>query len=145
MDPHAHHLERFTEAQDRVYSGVLDELAMGQKSSHWMWFIFPQLRALGQSPRARHYGIDSDAEAKAYLAHPVLGVRLQECVALLLAQRNTDIHEILGSPDHLKFRSSMTLFAVCTEVPCFQAALDRFYGGKQDATTVRLIKDAKPA
>ena len=140
MDPHAQHLERFLEAQDLVYTGVLDELAMGQKSSHWMWFIFPQLRELGNSPRARHYGIASDAEAKAYLAHPVLGTRLQECVALLLAQRNNDIHEILGTPDDLKFRSSMTLFALATEAPCFQSALDRFFGGKHDASTVRLLK-----
>ena len=142
MDPHAPHLERFLEAQDRVYAGVLDELAMGQKTSHWMWFIFPQLRELGQSPRARHFGIASATEACSYWQHAVLGPRLKECVNLLLAQRNSDIHDILGTPDDLKFRSSMTLFALTTEDACFGAALDRFFSGKQDASTVRLLKDA---
>lgn len=143
MDIHALGLDRFVEAQHRVYDGVLDELAMGHKTSHWMWFIFPQLRELGQSPRAKHYGIASRAEAMAYFAHPVLGRRLIECVQLLLAQRNSDPHEIFGSPDDLKFRSCLTLFAeVANGEGCFDLALERFYTGKRDSMTLNLLKSS---
>lgn len=143
MDTHALELDRFVEAQHRVYDGVLDELAMGHKTSHWMWFIFPQLRELGQSSRAKHYGIASRAEARNYLAHPVLGRRLIECVQLLLAQRNSDPHEIFGSPDDLKFRSCLTLFAeVATAGSCFVLALERFYSGKRDSMTSNLLKNS---
>lgn len=141
MDMHALGLDRFIEAQHRVYDGVLDELAMGHKTSHWMWFIFPQLRELGKSPRAKHYGIASRLEAIAYLAHPILGKRLIECVTLLLAQRNTDPHDIFGSPDDVKFRSCLTLFSeVSTTARCFDLALDRFYAGKRDSMTLDLLK-----
>ena len=133
-------LNRFIPAQDRVYDGVLDELAMGDKTSHWMWFIFPQLRELGHSANAKYFGIASRAEALAYLEHPLLGARLQECVNLLLSQRNGDAHDIFGSPDDLKLRSCLTLFAAVSSVPCFQLALQRFYAGKTDARTLQLLQ-----
>jgi uncharacterized protein (DUF1810 family) len=141
MDFKTQGLERFVEAQDRVYGNVLDELAMGHKTSHWMWFIFPQLRELGRSTIAKHFGIASRDEALAYLAHPVLGPRLKECVKLLLSQRNSDPHDIFGSPDDLKFRSCLTLFAsIANGEACFQQALERFYAGKPDQTTLALLK-----
>jgi uncharacterized protein (DUF1810 family) len=142
MDLTAQGLERFVEAQDRVYTNVLDEIAMGHKTSHWMWFVFPQLRALGRSAIAKHFGIGSREEALAYLSHPLLGSRLKQCVNLLLSQRNSDPNEIFGSPDDLKLRSCLTLFAaVQPGEPVFQTALDRFYAGKPDQTTLGLLKD----
>ena len=133
-------LERFVEAQHRVYDGVLDELAMGHKTSHWMWFVFPQLRALGRSAMAKRFGIESRVEAIEYMAHPVLGRRLVECVNLILAQRNSDPHDIFGSPDDLKFRSCLTLFSAVSAEPCFNAALERFYAGKPDQSTLQLLQ-----
>ncbi|MEO7400828.1 MAG: DUF1810 domain-containing protein [Polaromonas sp.] len=133
-------LQRFIDAQATVYAGVLDELRAGRKATHWMWFIFPQLKELGRSAIARHYGISSLAEAAAYLEHPVLGQRLLECTGLMLATRGRTALEILGSPDELKFRSCMTLFrAARPELRVWQAALDRYYGGKTDATTLALL------
>jgi uncharacterized protein (DUF1810 family) len=140
MDASNLSLERFVEAQHRVYDGVLDELAMGHKTSHWMWFIFPQLRVLGRSAMAKHYGIESSDEATEYLAHPVLGRRMLECVNLLLAQRNSDPHDIFGSPDDLKFRSCLTLFSAVSTEPCFKTALERFYSGKPDLGTMQLLQ-----
>jgi uncharacterized protein (DUF1810 family) len=141
MDFTTQELERFVEAQDRVYANVLDEIAMGHKTSHWMWFIFPQLRELGRSAMAKRFGIAGRDEAIAYLAHPVLGRRLKECVNLLLSQRSSDPHEIFGSPDDLKLRSCLTLFAsAAMDESCFQLALERFYAGKQDQATVALLK-----
>jgi uncharacterized protein (DUF1810 family) len=141
MDLNTQELEHFVEAQDKVYANVLDEIAMGHKTSHWMWFIFPQLRELGRSAMAKRFGIAGRDEAMTYLAHPVLGPRLKECVHLLLSQRSSDAHEIFGSPDDLKLRSCLTLFASVTkEEPCFQSALNRFYAGKPDQTTVALLK-----
>jgi uncharacterized protein (DUF1810 family) len=141
MDFTTQELERFVEAQDRVYANVLDEIAMGHKTSHWMWFIFPQLRELGRSAMAKRFGIAGRDEAIAYLAHPVLGRRLKECVNLLLSQRSSDPHEIFGSPDDLKLRSCLTLFAsAAKDEPCFQSALERFYAGKPDQATVALLK-----
>jgi uncharacterized protein (DUF1810 family) len=136
-------LERFVQAQDRVYAAVLDELARGEKTSHWMWFIFPQLRELGRSTIAKHFGISSKQDALEYWSHPVLGKRLLECVNLLLNQRNSDAHDIFGTPDDLKFRSCMTLFAqVVKNEPAFTAALTRFFGGKADESTLKLLKEA---
>ena len=140
MDANDLGLERFVEAQHRVYDGVLDELAMGHKTSHWMWFVFPQLRALGRSAMAKRFGIESRAEAIEYMAHPVLGRRLVECVNLLLAQRNSDPHDIFGSPDDLKLRSCLTLFLAVSAEPCFKAALERFYAGKSDQSTLQLLQ-----
>ena len=140
MDANDLGLERFVEAQHRVYDGVLDELAMGHKTSHWMWFVFPQLRALGRSAMAKRFGIESRAEAIEYMAHPVLGRRLVECVNLLLAQRNSDPHDLFGSPDDLKLRSCLTLFLAVSAEPCFKAALERFYAGKPDQSTLQLLQ-----
>lgn len=140
MDLSLQGLQRFVEAQDRVYDAVLDELAMGEKTSHWMWFVFPQLKALGRSPMAKHYGLQDQDEARAYWQHPVLGARLLECTRLLLAQRNANAHDIFGSPDDLKFKSCMTLFSqVAKEEPAFKQALERFYAGKLDEAILKLI------
>ncbi|MFZ1606674.1 DUF1810 domain-containing protein [Candidatus Aalborgicola defluviihabitans] len=133
-------LERFIVAQDSVYDVALDELAMGEKTTHWMWFVFPQLRALARTPTAKHFGLESKEETLAFWQHPVLGKRLMECTKLLLAQRNSNVHDIFGSPDDLKFRSCMTLFSqvVATE-PTFKQALDRFCGGRADEATLKLL------
>ena len=136
-DPHD--LERFVAAQAPVIEGVRDELRAGRKRSHWMWFVFPQLKGLGSSNLAEHYGIASLAEARAYLAHPVLGPRVRECCALVLAVPERSAHEILGSPDDLKFRSCLTLFSLAApQEPVFPQALQRFYGGESDPRTVAL-------
>lgn len=133
-------LQRFTQAQDRVYESVCNELALGEKTSHWMWFIFPQLKGLGHSPIAKHYGIESADEALAFWQHPVLGKRLLQCTELVLAQPNTTARDIFGSPDDLKFKSCMTLFAqVAPAEPVFQQALQRFFGGKHDENTLKLL------
>lgn len=134
-------LERFVEAQDRVYRSVSEELAAGEKTSHWMWFIFPQLKALGRSPMAQHFGIESRDEALAYWKHPVLGPRLKDCTKLVLAVGNKSIHDVFGSPDDLKFRSCMTLFAqVAPDEPVFSQALTRFFGGAPDERTLALLE-----
>ena len=134
-------LERFVEAQDPVYGRVRAELAAGRKASHWMWFVFPQLRGLGRSETALFFGISSATEAAAYLAHPVLGGRLRECVELVLNVNDRTAHEIFGSPDDLKFRSSMTLFAAVSPAdPLFQRALDRYFDGARDPLTVQKLQ-----
>ncbi len=133
-------LERFVEAQAPVYHTVIAELSMGHKETHWMWFIFPQLKELGKSAMAKRYGIDSADEARAYLAHSLLGSRLVECTKLLLAQRNANAFEIFGSPDELKLRSCMTLFAVTSpHETAFKQVLDTFFNGKADEATVKLL------
>jgi uncharacterized protein (DUF1810 family) len=135
-------LERFVAAQAPVFNTVLAELAAGRKQSHWMWFIFPQLRGLGHSSMAQFYGIVSLDEARAYLAHPLLGPRLTLCTDTILAVDGRSLHEILGSPDDTKFRSSMTLFAIaadCDGSP-FRRALDRFCGGRIDDRTSAVLR-----
>ena len=133
--------EHFVEAQDRIYSAVLAELAAGNKRTHWMWFIFPQLRALGRSERAIRYGLADLDEAKAYLAHPVLGERLIECTRLVNDVDGKSVHEIFGSPDDMKFRSSMTLFSrAAPEERVFRHALDKYHGGDEDPLTVELLR-----
>jgi uncharacterized protein (DUF1810 family) len=132
-------LDRFVEAQDRVYPTVLAELRAGAKRSHWIWFIFPQLQGLGRSATAQHYGIASLAEAAAYLEHPVLGPRLRECASLLAAHEGRSATDILGYPDDLKVRSSMTLFARAGDDPVFRAVLEAFYGGAEDPATLELL------
>lgn len=133
-------LQRFIQAQERVYESVRQELARGKKTSHWMWFVFPQLKELGQSATAKYFGIGSKDEALAYWQHPLLGARLKECTQLVLAQRNRTAHEIFGTPDELKFRSCMTLFAQVTPgEPVFRQALEYFFAGRSDGSTLRLL------
>lgn len=133
-------LERFVQAQAPVYETARAELAAGRKRTHWMWFVFPQLRGLGMSSMAQHYGIESLDEARAYLAHPLLGARLRECCALLLAVPGRGAQDILGSPDDLKLRSCVTLFArAAPQEPVFQQMLDKFYGGVPDERTEALL------
>jgi uncharacterized protein (DUF1810 family) len=132
-------LDRFVRAQDGVYDDALAELTAGRKRTHWMWFVFPQIAGLGFSPTAQRYAIRSLDEARAYLAHPVLGPRLRECAQALLAVPGRSAREILGHPDDLKLRSSMTLFARAADDPApFEAVLDRFYDGP-DALTLTLL------
>ena len=134
-------LARFIDAQEPIYLTALAELEAGQKRSHWMWFIFPQLKGLGHSAMAQRYAIADLAEAKRYLADPVLGSRLRECVAAVLKYPNRSAHEIFGSPDDLKFRSCLTLFeAAAPNEALFRQALDVFYEGKGDPRTAELLK-----
>jgi len=133
-------LQRFLDAQDGVYEQALAELRAGRKRSHWMWFVFPQIAGLGHSSTAVYYAIADLAEARAYLAHPLLGARLAECAGALLGVTGRTAHEILGSPDDLKLRSSMTLFAqVAGPDSVFQRVLERYYGGEADARTLDLL------
>jgi uncharacterized protein (DUF1810 family) len=132
-------LRRFVQAQQPVYAQVCAELATGRKTSHWMWFVFPQLRGLGRSSMAQHYGIASADEARAYWAHLLLGPRLAQCTDLVLAVHGRTAHEIFGSPDDLKFRSCMTLFARATGEPLFSRALEKYFAGQADPATVGLI------
>lgn len=134
-------LARFVEAQDPVFDTVLAELRAGRKKTHWMWFVFPQLRALGRSPTANFYGISSLDEARAYLAHPVLSERLVLATRAVLDLQSRSAHEIFGSPDDLKFRSSMTLFneAAGADGAEFRQALARYFEGNADDRTIRLL------
>lgn len=133
-------LNRFVEAQAGCYDRVLLELREGRKRSHWMWFIFPQLQGLGSSPMARAYALSGLAEAQAYLAHPLLGARLLECVRALLGHRGRTAESILGGIDALKLRSCLTLFArAAPGVPEFVQALQAFHGGIPDPLTERLL------
>ena len=135
-------LQRFVAAQDRVYARVRDELAAGRKQSHWMWFVFPQLSGLGHSSMAQRCGIAARQEATAYWQHPVLGPRLRECTAFVLATRGKSADDIFGTPDDLKFRSCMTLFAaVAPHEPLFNQALARFFAGQPDARTLVRLED----
>jgi uncharacterized protein (DUF1810 family) len=144
LGPMPDSLERFVQAQDSVYEAVRSELAAGRKLTHWMWFVFPQLRGLGRSPMAQHFGLSGQAEAVAYWNHPVLGERLRECIDLLLAIPDRSARDILGSPDDLKLRSCLTLFeAVAPDMPRFGRALDRFYGGQRDPLTLEILEGSE--
>jgi uncharacterized protein (DUF1810 family) len=132
-------LERFVDAQAPVYARVLSELRRGRKQSHWMWFIFPQFAGLGLSAMAQRFALSSREEAVAYLGHKVLGQRLLECTVLVNAVEGRTIHDIFGSPDDLKFHSSMTLFAAVSPEPEFAEALAKFYGGTPDRKTLALL------
>lgn len=133
-------LDRFVQAQDPVYATVREELAAGRRRSHWMWFVFPQLRGLGRSPMAHHFGLADLEEATAYWNHPVLGARLRECIDLVLAVPDRPALEIFGHPDDLKFRSCLTLFeAVEPDDFRFDRALARFCDGDRDALTLELL------
>ena len=134
-------LDRFLEAQEHMYEIALKEIRNGEKESHWMWYIFPQLRGLGISQMAYAYGINGVEEAKAYLAHPVLSARLIEINEALLAHKDQDIEDILGDIDAMKLRSSMTLFAFISEKnSVFFQVLECFYDGKMDEYTLKLIE-----
>ena len=133
-------LERFVAAQEPVYGRVLDELRRGEKRSHWMWFVFPQIAGLGRSPTAQHFAISGMAEAQAYLAHDVLGARLVETTQIVNTQTQRSAETIFGGIDAMKFRSSMTLFEAAGEgLAEFGLALDQFYGGERDHSTLRLL------
>ena len=133
-------LERFVEAQEGVYDRALNELRAGYKASHWMWFVFPQVAGLGSSPMSQRYAIGSLDEARAYLDHPVLGSRLVECTQAVLSHPDRSARQIMGSPDDVKLRSSMTLFALAaTAEPVFQYVLDVFFDCKRDPRTVALL------
>jgi uncharacterized protein (DUF1810 family) len=135
-------LRRFEEAQAPIYYQVIGELRNGRKQSHWMWFIFPQMRGLGHSSMAMKFGIGSLEEAAAYLDHLVLGTRLRECTGLVNLIDGRSIDQIFGSPDDLKFRSSMTLFArAASEKRLFEDALAKYFGGESDTLTLKLLRD----
>ena len=147
-------LERFVEAQEGVYPRVCAELRAAHKRSHWIWFIFPQMRGLGSSPTAQHFAIVSLAEARAYLAHPLLGARLRECTALVIGLEGTTAQAIFGYPDDLKFRSCMTLFAHAAEAfgtpgrpssaeQPFVTALRKYFAGEEDPLTRKLLRASR--
>jgi uncharacterized protein (DUF1810 family) len=138
-------LERFLEAQRRTYDGALVEIRGGLKRSHWMWFVFPQLAGLGHSTMSRRYAVHGIAQARSYLAHPVLGARLAECADALLALSGRTAHEIFGDPDDLKLCSSMTLFAAAAGPDSvFARVLERYFGGVPDARTLGLLGSLEP-
>ena len=140
MTTDPYRLERFVEAQDGVHTRALAELRAGRKTSHWMWFVFPQVAGLGSSPMSQHYAIGSLGEARAYLEHPVLGPRLVECARAVASHADRTARQIMGSPDDAKLRSSMTLFALAADSePVFQQVLDTFFAGERDPRTVDLL------
>lgn len=135
-------LQRFEDAHRQDYETALAEIRRGRKTSHWMWYIFPQLKGLGYSPTAQYYSIENLAEAEAFLAHPVLGVHLVEISRALLALETNNADLVFGYPDNLKLRSSMTLFAQVREAnPVFGQVLDKFFEGKPDQRTLALLKE----
>jgi uncharacterized protein (DUF1810 family) len=136
-------LQRFIGAQQAVYATVLAELKRGRKRTHWIWFIFPQVDGLGRSSTAHEFAIKSRDEAIAYLATPVLGARLIECTKLVLAIPDKSAHDIFGSPDDMKFRSSMTLFDAVDGGSLYRQALDRFFGGEPDQATLDILESWK--
>lgn len=132
-------LERFLEAQERSYQTALSEIKFGRKMSHWMWYIFPQLKELGYSSTAKYYGIVGRGEAEAYANHPILGERLREISGELLKLESSDAEYVMGYPDDLKLKSSMTLFLEVSGDPLFQKVLDKFFDGEKDQTTLKLL------
>ena len=141
MDVDPHRLDRFVDAQaGGVHATALAELRAGRKTSHWMWFVFPQVAGLGSSPTSQQYAIGSLEEARAYLDHPVLGPRLVECAHAVLSHPERTARQVMGSPDDVKLRSSMTLFAlVAGPETVFQQVLDTFFAGERDARTTALV------
>ena len=133
-------LDRFLDAQRGDYAAALAEVRRGRKTSHWMWYIFPQIAGLGQSSTARYYSIRDLEEAREYYAHPVLGQRLREISGVLLELRGSDPVAVFGDIDSMKLKSSMTLFAVAApDDPLFRQVLDKYYGGEQDVLTLRIL------
>jgi uncharacterized protein (DUF1810 family) len=138
--PRRFNLKRFVDAQEDVYEQVLSELGRGQKTGHWMWYIFPQLTGLGRSAMAMRFSISGREEAKAYLNHPSLGSRLKHCTELVLRIDTNSINDVFDYPDDLKFRSCMTLFDVVEPGSVFAAALQKFFGGASDRATLAALK-----
>ena len=132
-------LERFVQAQADSYARALRDIKIGRKTSHWMWYIFPQLSGLGHSQTARYYAIRYRAEAEAYLAHPVLGKRLLEISSELLKLESSDATAVMGWPDDLKLKSSMTLFSLVSREPVFRQVLEKYFRGEEDVYTVQAI------
>ena len=132
--------DHFLDAQSRVYDQVVEELTCGQKRSHWMWFIFPQIQGLGHSTMAHRFAIDSLDQARRYAHHPLLGQRLRQCTRLVLEVQERKISDILGYPDDLKFHSSLTLFAIAApEEPVFDAALAKYFAAQRDSRTLEVL------
>jgi uncharacterized protein (DUF1810 family) len=141
METDSHNLQRFVDAQENTYQQALSELRRGKKQTHWIWYIFPQVAGLGSSSMAERYAIKSSAEAVAYAEHDILGARLRECTQALLAHEGRDIDDIMGFPDNLKLKSSMTLFAAISPPgSIFETVLDQFFGGQSDEKTVSFLK-----
>jgi uncharacterized protein (DUF1810 family) len=137
-------LSRFTSAQEGIYNRVLAELKNGEKRTHWMWFIFPQIDGLGFSSTSKYYAVKSIEEARQYLDHPVLGKRLMECAETVLAVEGRSVSEIFGYPDDMKLKSCMTLFAsVPHSHPVFAGVLDKYFHGERDMKTLRLLEQLK--
>jgi uncharacterized protein (DUF1810 family) len=142
MDDHLS-VQRFVTAQDSddAYQHARTELSSGRKTSHWMWFVFPQIAGLGRSEMARRYAISSIREASAYVSHPILGARLRECAVTLLGIEDRTANEIMGEIDALKLRSSMTLFSrAAPDEPLFRQVLDRYFSGAEDEATLSLLR-----
>ncbi len=141
MDHDPFELQRFVDAQEPLRQRVKAEMRAGRKSSHWMWFFFPQLRGLGKSDMAHRYGISSIEEARAYLAHPVLGPRLREACQLIHEVKGRSAYQIFGHPDDVKFRSCLTLFGrAATDDPVFSACLRKYFAGVEDQATLGLMR-----
>lgn len=134
-------LERFTKAQEMDYAAALAEIKAGHKRSHWIWYIFPQIQGLGYSETSRFYGIRDKIEAQEYMAHPVLGARLIEISEALLQLESNDARRVMGDPDDMKLKSSMTLFSLISDHPVFQQVLDKFFNGEKDGFTVARISE----
>ncbi len=134
-------LQRFVEAQSPIMDTVMAELNAGRKRNHWMWFVFPQVQGLGSSPATVHFALSGVAEARAYLAHPLLGERLAACCAAILALPGSSPEAVFGSIDAMKLRSSMTLFAAASGNPVFDEVLEKYYAGREDEATQQLLRE----
>lgn len=139
-------LNRFLSAQEKSYTRALQEIRSGKKRSHWMWYIFPQIQGLGYSPTAQYYAISGMDEAKEYISHPVLGEHLREISSALLELESSDAEEVMGWPDNLKLRSSMTLFSIADPgCEVFQKVLNKYFGGEKDAKTIAILGWQEPS
>ncbi|MBV9066952.1 MAG: DUF1810 domain-containing protein [Methylobacteriaceae bacterium] len=137
-DPY--HLQRFVRAQEVNFESAREELRRGRKTTHWIWYVYPQVEGLGRSSTSQHFAIKSRQEALAYLAHPVLGPRLKECTGIVNALDGLSANQIFGSPDDMKFRSSMTLFhTVSPDIAVFKDALEKYFGGELDPRTLEIM------
>ncbi|MGL4636492.1 MAG: DUF1810 domain-containing protein [Beijerinckiaceae bacterium] len=134
-------LQRFKIAQDKVLDSVLNELRAGKKTSHWMWFIFPQISGMSESPTSRHFAISSISEARAFIEHPVLGPRLIECAEIVNRHAGKSIADIFGYPDDMKFHACVTLFGKASEHPVFNASLELFFNSTQHAKTIQKLQE----